>query len=190
MIGIGTTVVLIFSIESVSIQGSVSLILTQRLLIRPKLNPTQWISFGTVITRTRQLWLAVGNAIHVHSFDTGLSVDILNEVMERVITCISNHDAYKYVLVGSVSGLLKVVNLVNASTHTFFLHTPIVAIAVFPTGPLFVACGADRMLRMFDLKYFREMSCVRLGETPMGMGLMGERGMYIRTRSTIEIWRT
>jgi WD40 repeat protein len=111
--------------------------------------------------------------------------------MARRITCIASHDSNSYMLVGSIDGTVKILNIINATVHEFFAHSrPVVSIAVIPRGPLFITVGQDNTLRLFNLKYFREICCIRLKEKPIEMGMVGEENIYIRTRSGTELWAT
>ena len=135
--------------------------------------------------------------------ETGECVSVLKEVIERRITCLASHDTHSYMLLGSIDGtgmikqistvtfvLVKVLNIINATVHDFVAHSrPVVSIAVF-SGPLFVTCGQDNTLRLFNLKYFREICSVHLKEKPLAMNLIDDGTMYIRTRSSTEIWST
>lgn len=191
LIGVGTHKIIVWSLESSYFKGAVSLTATIKMDLEPQNIGTQWISLCCLVTRMRQLWAVADKNIYVYDLETGECVHYLKNVMARRITCITSHDSNSYMLVGSIDGTVKVLNIINATVHEFFAHSrPLVSVAVIPGSPMFVTVGLDNTLRLFNLKYFREICCIHLKERPVEMGMIDEANMFIRTRSYTEIWAT
>ena len=144
-----------------------------------------------LLRRTRQVYISIGNDIHIYSMDTGDLVRVVKSVLSRRISCLACHETYLYILVGGVDGIIKVLNIFSAEVHEFVAHSrAVVSIAFFPTGPLFVTCGRDQTVRLFNLKYFKAITTIHIKDKPLEMCLLEEFHLLIKSRNNIDIWDT
>ncbi|KAJ3270544.1 hypothetical protein HDV01_007747 [Terramyces sp. JEL0728] len=184
-IAVGTDIATVWDLEATVTRGMLCIQPTLRFSFVPMPgNPNKWIDM--IHFEGKQGLLYVN-----YSLQTGELLHHLKKIHSRKITSISYHDEYQYLMVGSVDGTIKVVNIVKAAVHTFVAHAKqVVAITVFPNSPLFASCGLDYTIRLYNLKYFKEINCLHLKDLPVDMQLIDEVTLYIRTRTTIEIWVT
>jgi WD40 repeat protein len=190
LIAAGTKEISIWTLDAI-IKGDLCIVPTLRLHIIPKLQEDEWLDMVYVLMERKQIWVIANVNILVYNYQTGEYLHAIRHVTSRRISCIAHHPEYQYILVGCVDGTIKVINIVNATVHEFVSHSKsVVAISVFPSGPLVVSCSADQTLRLYNLKYFKEICSVNIKERPIGMDLMDDVYLYIQTRSTIQIWAT
>jgi WD40 repeat protein len=191
LIAVGTHDMSVWTLDGNVTRGDLIIQPTLRLSIHPKLREGDWIDMAFILHERKQIWIVVNTSIMIYHYENGTYLNTIKHVTARKISCIAHHAEYQYILVGSVDGTIKVINIVNASVHEFVSHSKsVVSISVFPEGPLFISCSADQTIRLFNLKYFKEICSVHLKEKPIHMGLIDDVYLYVRTRSNLQIWAT
>jgi WD40 repeat protein len=190
LIATGIHEVTIWSIDA-GIKGDLQISATQRLRLMPKLHRNEWLDLVYILLERKQLWIVSNVHIFIFDYSSGSYLQTIRNVTTRRITCIAQHSEYQYILVGCADGTIKVINIVNATVHEFVSHTKaVIAINVFPVGPLVVSCSNDQTLRLYNLKYFKEICSINIKDRPIGMDLMDDVYLFVRTRVSIQIWAT
>ncbi|KAJ3258953.1 hypothetical protein HK103_003094 [Boothiomyces macroporosus] len=186
LIAVGTDIVTVWDLEATVTRGALCIQPTLRYSFVPiPENPSKWIDMIHFEGKQGQLYVVIKTDIYIYSLHTGELLHHLKNVHSRKITSISYHEEYQYLLVGSVDGTIK------AAVHTFVAHAKqVVAITVFPNSPLVASCGLDHTIRLYNLKYFKEINSLHLKDLPIDMQRIDDVTLYIRTRTTIEIWVT
>ncbi|EGF83605.1 hypothetical protein BATDEDRAFT_22437 [Batrachochytrium dendrobatidis JAM81] len=187
----GTHHITIWSLNGVHQKGQIQVEATHRITIKTGLEKNDWIENFYIDEKNKQIWAVIDVHLMLFDYFTGERLEYIENVTSRKISCIINHDAYQYTLVGNIDGTIKVINIVRAVVHEFVSHTKrVTAIAIYPYGPLILSCGLDYCIRMYNLKSFREIFSFRIHELPRGMQLINDSQLFIYTRNTVEIWAT
>ena len=197
LIAAGTHIITVWSLAASHVSGTLKIEATLRLKLETDLPENIWLDYIYIYDRLYQIYVALDTSIMVFDLTTGERLEYTNNLTTRRISFIAHHHSYQYMLLGSVDGssiifnLVKVVNTARATVHEFVHHTrEVISISTLREGPLFVSCGLDDHVRMFNLKSFKEIISFRITETPLEMRLIDENHMYIRSRKNILTWNT
>ncbi|KAH6570216.1 hypothetical protein BASA60_007820 [Batrachochytrium salamandrivorans] len=187
----GTHNITVWSLSAAHQKGRIQINAIQRMAIETGLGENEWLSSIYIDKKNKQIWVVIDVSLMIFDYFTGKKVEYVQNIASRKITCISSHDAYQYILIGSVDGTLKVLNTVRAVVHEFVSHAKsVTAISVYSYGPLILSCGLDCCVRLYNLKSFREIFSFHVQNTPQEMQLIDDTQLYIAARNTIEIWDT
>ncbi|KAJ3333313.1 hypothetical protein HDU76_009467 [Blyttiomyces sp. JEL0837] len=125
----------------------------------------------------------------IYDIITGKLLDKWLNFANRQITSLIHYPNYDYTVFGCVDGKIKVVNMYNIIVHEFTNQSKtITALAIYPHGPVVIACSLDSTIRMYSLKTFKEVYCLRSRERMTGMEIMDDLQMYVLTRNAVEVW--
>ncbi|KAJ2996061.1 WD repeat-containing protein 87 [Globomyces sp. JEL0801] len=190
------------------------------LCIHPKLRLTycpiftgdHWISVAELFEKDRQLCIVVNTNLYLYDLERGQVSHSFKNLTRRTISSVCHHMEYQFLLVGSVDGtsihiaiinhVVSVINTVRATVHEFVSHSKsVVGMVTFQKSPLFASCGLDNTLKIYNLKYFKEVlrysilkqftvTSIHLKDKPVEIKMIDESLLYIRTRKTIEMWMT
>ncbi|KAJ3313586.1 hypothetical protein HDV04_001803 [Boothiomyces sp. JEL0838] len=146
LIAVGTDIVTVWDLEAAVTRGALCIQPTLRYSFVPiPENPSKWIDMIHFEGKQGQLYVVIKTDIYIYSLHTG-------ELLHHLKNEVSMEQVY-------IANIVKVVNIVKAAVHTFVAHAKqVVAITVFPNSPLVASCGLDHTIRLYNLKYFKEIN--------------------------------
>lgn len=148
----------IWSVCAIRTAGKVGIETRLKFKILSPLPESSWITGMTIREKVNHLYLTSGTGILVIDLKTGNLLEDSRCLTKRGITFVAHHEFYQYLLLGTIDGSIKIVNSSRDTVHEFLCHTNhVVSISCLSSGSLFISCGADQTIRLFNLKTFREI---------------------------------
>ncbi|KAI8906284.1 hypothetical protein EDD86DRAFT_193003, partial [Gorgonomyces haynaldii] len=191
LVAAGTNDISIWSLDAVHQRGAIRIQVKNRLNLDTGLEKDKWIDGIFMHSKLKQLYVIVDTGFVVFDTVTGKRLEYTKKITTRRISCLAFHDDYQYLLIGSVDGSIKVVNTARATVHNFTSHTrKVISICCVSKSNLFMACGLDEHVRMFNLKTFKELTSFRIREPPLHLNVIDEHTVTVQTRKKVLIWNT
>ncbi|KAI8901427.1 hypothetical protein BC833DRAFT_646154 [Globomyces pollinis-pini] len=191
LIAIGSHTITVWALEASVIRGALCIHPKLRLTYCPIFTGDHWISVAELFEKDRQLCIVVNTNLYLYDLERGQVSHSFKNLTRRTISSVCHHMEYQFLLVGSVDGTISVINTVRATVHEFVSHSKsVVGMVTFQKSPLFASCGLDNTLKIYNLKYFKEVLSIHLKDKPVEIKMIDESLLYIRTRKTIEMWMT
>ncbi|KAJ3127431.1 hypothetical protein HK100_009759 [Physocladia obscura] len=117
---------------------------------------SEWITNVMLDETLDYIYVTVNTKLLVYNWKTSTEISSF-QACERQITCVMCYHPYGFTILGSKDGKIKIHGLDHVLVHEFqSQYKPITSLAFYPYGPVILASAADKSIRMYNLRSFKE----------------------------------
>ncbi|KAI8616193.1 hypothetical protein BC830DRAFT_221057 [Chytriomyces sp. MP71] len=192
LIAVSSHVIMIWGLKAAVHRGRLNIDLSLRHATEISLPTKEWITNVFLDAFSQYLYVMVNSKVLIYECSTCMEVDSWLQVSSRQVTSIVCYHPYSFTILGCKDGTIKVLNMSSALVHEFQSHyRPITSLALYPHsagGPVVIATALDKTIRMYSLKTFKEVYCLRLVENPVALTVLDDATMCITSSESVTLW--